>query len=111
MSGARKSAKRTIQNYPETENDRKKLSGNDLDATSNRKTIKISVLRKQIKHLPEQLQDKQLRTYFASTNLCTDNAAMIAYTGCQYLLNNQQDKNLKINIIPRWSVEDITYAN
>ena len=52
--------------------------------------------------IPEQLQDKQLRTYFASTNLCTDNA-MIAYTGCQYLLNHQQDKNLKINIIPRWS--------
>ena len=40
--------------------------------------------------------------YFPALKYCTDNGAMIAYTGCLHLLNKSRDKSLAINVKARW---------
>ncbi len=46
------------------------------------------------------------RTYYPRPELCTDNGAMIAYTGCQRLLAGQSEA-LVINARPRWPLESL----
>jgi len=48
----------------------------------------------------------KIALYFPSYEFCTDNGAMIAYVGCCRLLAGQQD-DLKIQVDPRWRVEEI----
>ncbi len=46
------------------------------------------------------------RTYYPRPELCTDNGAMIAYTGCQRLLVGQSEP-LAISARPRWPLEGL----
>lgn len=45
--------------------------------------------------------------FYSSKRFCTDNAAMIAYTGMLHVLNkNGFDNDLEIKVYPRWSLID-----
>ncbi len=48
----------------------------------------------------------QFKVVYPRLEFCTDNGAMIAYTGCQRLLMGQKD-DLAINVFPRWKISDI----
>lgn len=43
--------------------------------------------------------------YFPRHEFCTDNAAMVAYTGCQRLIAGERS-GLEIDVKARWSIED-----
>jgi N6-L-threonylcarbamoyladenine synthase len=49
---------------------------------------------------------QQVEIFYPRLEFCTDNGAMVAYTGCQRLMLGQQN-NLTIKILPRWSLEDV----
>lgn len=52
--------------------------------------------------------EKNFQVYFPRLEFCTDNAAMVAYTGyLRFKLYNQQDKDLSVNTKARWSLEEI----
>ncbi|MDP3562377.1 MAG: tRNA (adenosine(37)-N6)-threonylcarbamoyltransferase complex transferase subunit TsaD [Legionellaceae bacterium] len=44
--------------------------------------------------------------YFPRLEYCTDNGAMIAYTGCMHLLKGNQDNTLAIDVKARWPLSD-----
>ena len=44
---------------------------------------------------------------YPSIEFCTDNAAMIALTGCFRYQDGIMNKNYEIKINPRWSIENI----
>jgi len=44
------------------------------------------------------------KVFFPRHEFCTDNAAMVAYTGAQYLKHNIFDKNLQISALARWEL-------
>ncbi|WDI78897.1 tRNA (adenosine(37)-N6)-threonylcarbamoyltransferase complex transferase subunit TsaD [Candidatus Purcelliella pentastirinorum] len=45
------------------------------------------------------------KAFYSSKNFCTDNAAMIAYTGMIHFFNkNIHDNKLNIKVYPRWSL-------
>jgi N6-L-threonylcarbamoyladenine synthase len=46
------------------------------------------------------------RVFYARQEFCTDNGAMIAYTGCQRLMAKQHE-TFAINVRPRWPLEDL----
>ncbi len=46
------------------------------------------------------------KLYYPRTEFCTDNGAMIAYTGCQRLMAGQRE-GLEIICQPRWSMESL----
>ncbi|MGD0958730.1 MAG: tRNA (adenosine(37)-N6)-threonylcarbamoyltransferase complex transferase subunit TsaD [Methylomonas sp.] len=48
--------------------------------------------------------------YFPRPEFCTDNAAMIAYAGCQRLLAGET-QNLEITARPRWPMDELTAPN
>ncbi len=60
------------------------------------------VLRAKMLYLARQ---HGLEIFYATPNLCTDNAAMIAYAGSKYLQLDKIDHDLAINIYPRWSLK------
>jgi N6-L-threonylcarbamoyladenine synthase len=62
-----------------------------------------SALRQALHHL---CQKQSVRVYFPSQIYCTDNGAMIAYAGCQRLLAGQEEA-LAIEVLPRWSLEEV----
>jgi N6-L-threonylcarbamoyladenine synthase len=45
--------------------------------------------------------------YFPRQEFCTDNGAMIAYVGCQRLLSGSEEASLKIEVYPRWDMENL----
>src|SRR3990167_7198279 len=47
------------------------------------------------------LEKFNAKAYFPEIEFCTDNGAMIAYTGAQYLTKNQQDQDLAIRVNAR----------
>jgi len=52
--------------------------------------------------LREKILNFNCEVFYPSLQYCTDNGAMIAYTGMQYLKTENFDKNLQINVLPRW---------
>ena len=61
-------------------------------------------------HLRETLQTLLTcingKVFFPRPEFCTDNGAMVAYTGCQRLLAGQRD-DLSVNVKPRWPLSDL----
>lgn len=51
--------------------------------------------------LTQMTTKNQTELYFPRLEFCTDNGAMIAYAGCQRLLNGEHE-NLSVNVKPRW---------
>ncbi len=56
--------------------------------------------------LHAMVEPMKARVFYAQPRFCTDNGAMIAYTGCQRLLAGQQD-DLAIVARPRWPMESL----
>ncbi len=56
--------------------------------------------------LSKAVEDLGGKTYFPSLDLCTDNGAMIAYTGT-LRLHSQQDDGLKFAVFPRWPMDTL----
>ncbi len=56
--------------------------------------------------LAELMAQREGEVFYPRLEFCTDNAAMIAYAGCQRLLAGQQD-SLNINVRPRWPLTEL----
>ena len=52
--------------------------------------------------LTKVMQQRGGHTFFPRPEFCTDNGAMIAYTGCLHLLQKQQDSHWGIEVQARW---------
>lgn len=61
-------------------------------------------LREKLQTLMKEFDGK---VYYPRPEFCTDNAAMIAYTGCQHLLAGRQD-DLTIKTTARWDITHTT---
>jgi N6-L-threonylcarbamoyladenine synthase len=57
--------------------------------------------------LAELAQEQEIEVFFPRLEFCTDNAAMIAYAGCQRLLSDQYD-DLVIKAKARWPLSDLS---
>lgn len=53
------------------------------------------------------MQARQGTVFYPSLEFCTDNAAMIAYAGCQRLLAGQRD-SLQLRVQPRWPISELS---
>ena len=51
--------------------------------------------------LQEMVKHENAQVFFPRHEFCTDNGAMIAYVGCQYLLTGVKS-SLAVNVFPRW---------
>lgn len=60
--------------------------------------------------LTQRLANIQAKVFYARPEFCTDNAAMIAYAGCQRLLNGQTS-GLSIKSRARWPLSDLSSLN
>ena len=56
--------------------------------------------------LQAMVAKENAQLYFPRLSYCTDNGAMIAYTGCQRLLAGQQE-SLEIFAKPRWPINEL----
>ena len=56
--------------------------------------------------LQAMVAKENAQLYFPRLSYCTDNGAMIAYTGCQRLLAGQQE-SLEIFAKPRWAINEL----
>ncbi len=63
------------------------------------------LLRHQLRQL---LNDLQGQAFFPPEKYCTDNGAMIAFAAFQRFKRHQIDKNLALNVYPRWSLEELS---
>ncbi|MGV3739991.1 MAG: tRNA (adenosine(37)-N6)-threonylcarbamoyltransferase complex transferase subunit TsaD [Gammaproteobacteria bacterium] len=52
------------------------------------------------------MQELEVEVYFPAMEYCTDNGAMIAYTGWLHFINGQQDNSLAIDVRARWPFTD-----
>ncbi len=52
--------------------------------------------------LSEQLASKQIAVFYPELKYCTDNAAMVAYTGYERFKRGEQDSNYSIDVKARW---------
>ena len=66
----------------------------------------VSANHKLRQRLQQVLARMGAQVYYARPEFCTDNGAMIAYTGCQRLLAGQRE-SLAIQVYPRWSLTDL----
>ncbi|WP_133126708.1 tRNA (adenosine(37)-N6)-threonylcarbamoyltransferase complex transferase subunit TsaD [Legionella nagasakiensis] len=56
--------------------------------------------------LEQLMMDMNGKVYFPRMEYCTDNGAMVAYAGCQHLLNGKQDNGLDITVRARWPLAE-----
>ncbi|MGD8925305.1 MAG: tRNA (adenosine(37)-N6)-threonylcarbamoyltransferase complex transferase subunit TsaD [Thioalkalispiraceae bacterium] len=66
----------------------------------------VSANRKLRARLDQLAEDKGYQVHYPQNEFCTDNAAMIAYTGCQRLLAGQHE-DLAFKSQARWSLESL----
>ncbi len=83
-----------------------------LDATGHRRLVVAGGVGAN-RSLREQLRAELSRTgatvYYPRTEFCTDNGAMIAYTGCQRLaLSPGAYSSVRVEARPRWPLEELT---
>jgi len=57
--------------------------------------------------LDELAQKRGSKVYYPAPEYCTDNGAMIAYAGAMRLLVGQHDEEV-FDVLPRWSLEDLS---
>ena len=61
-----------------------------------------------LRHALEVMCQKQeVKLYFPRLEFCTDNGAMIAYVGCQRLLAGERDDMNRMQVYPRWGLEEL----
>lgn len=77
-----------------------------------------SLLRQRLTELPfdlaqgkagsmiERDRSQKIEVFYPKLEFCTDNGAMVAYTGCQRLLHGQ-NKEIPIIVQPRWPLDSI----
>ena len=66
---------------------------------------------KKLRHTFDQfMQQQNSVVFYPRHEFCTDNAAMIAYTGCQRLLAGESD-DLRIMVRPRWPLDQLKKIN
>lgn len=58
-------------------------------------------------HLRGELSQKNIEVFYPAHEYCTDNAAMVAFTGYQRFKRGEQDDNLAIDVLPRWPLASI----
>lgn len=58
--------------------------------------------------LSELASSFQCQLFYPRIEFCTDNAAMIAYAGCQRFLLKQADNHLGIQVRSRWPLSDLS---
>ncbi len=56
-------------------------------------------------HLQKEMQSIQGEVFYPRPEFCTDNGAMVAYTGYLHLKNGEQD-SLSIEVKPRWDLTE-----
>ena len=62
---------------------------------------------KKLRRIFDQFMQQQNGTvFYPRQEFCTDNAATIAYTGCQRLLAGESD-DLSIMVRPRWPLDQL----
>jgi N6-L-threonylcarbamoyladenine synthase len=66
----------------------------------------VSANRTLRQRLAQVLAQRASRVFYARPEFCTDNGAMIAYTGCQRLMAGQHD-DLSLRIRPRWPLTEL----
>lgn len=66
----------------------------------------VSANQKLRKRLHDALVQINAEVFYARNEFCTDNGAMIAFTGCQRLLAGLQD-GLALTIHPRWPLTEL----
>jgi len=66
----------------------------------------VSANKKLRARLDELAAQRHYRVYYPRPDFCTDNAAMIAFTGCQRLLAGQHE-DLGFRALARWSMESL----
>jgi N6-L-threonylcarbamoyladenine synthase len=66
----------------------------------------VSANRLLRERLERKLAARGARVYYARSEFCTDNGAMIAYAGCQRLLHGGGD-DLAIRALPRWPMTSL----
>ena len=83
-----------------------------LDTTGHRRLVVAGgvganrVLREQLR---AELSRTGATVYYPRTEFCTDNGAMIAYTGCQRLeLAPDAYPSVRVEARPRWPLEELT---
>ena len=57
--------------------------------------------------LQEFAKDNDKQVFFPRSEFCTDNGAMIAYTGCCYLSQGKHNTDFAIRVKPRWPIDTI----
>lgn len=67
----------------------------------------VSANRSMRKRLQSMAEDERCRVYFPRPEFCTDNGAMIAFTGCRRLLAGQFEPPV-IEARARWPMETLT---
>ncbi len=56
--------------------------------------------------LAELMRDSDGKVYYPKLEFCTDNAAMIAFSGCQRLQRGEQG-SLSVEVKPRWPLDEL----
>lgn len=70
----------------------------------------VSANQKLRQRLDQLAKDKGYQVHYPQNEFCTDNAAMIAYAGCQRLMAGQSE-GLEFKSQARWSLEELPALN
>jgi N6-L-threonylcarbamoyladenine synthase len=68
----------------------------------------VSANRHMRQTLAALARKEKYEVYFPRLEFCTDNGAMIAFAGCQRLLQGNAIANLEIQARPRWPLDELT---